>query len=336
MVSAGNSPTDIQAYEISTGGGAPRPLTRGPGSHEITFAKRSSAHLLGTTGSAAAPSRTEVITAGGKNMGELPAVNERPPFRARVDVQQVGERRLWTSIVRPQRMEPGRKYPVIVNVYGGPGVVTVHPSPEGHLMDQWAADHGYIMVSIDGRGTPWRGRTWERAIRDRFALVPLEDQVDGLHALAGVEPAMDLSRVGITGGSFGGYMSALAVMRRPDVFHAAVAAAPVVDWHDYDNCYVERYLGLPDAAAAVYQDNGLLKYAPGLTRPLLLSHGMVDDNVHFSESLTLADALQRAGRSFEFVPVGAQTHMTVDPVNTLRQWQRTFDFFGRSLRGTTP
>ena len=113
------------------------------------------------------------------------------------------------------------------------------------LLDQWLADQGFIVVAIDNRGTPGRGRDWERAIYQKFGRVPLEDQVAGLKALGAKYPAMDLDRVGIDGWSFGGYMAALAVMRRPDVFKAGVAGAPVTDWHDYDTHYTERYLGVP-------------------------------------------------------------------------------------------
>ena len=112
-------------------------------------------------------------------------------------------------------------------------------------IDQWLADQGFIVVSIDNRGTPGRGRDWETAIYQKFGTVPLDDQVAGLQALGKKFPEMDLERVGIYGWSFGGYMAALAVLQRPDVFKAAVAGAPVVDWLDYDTHYTERYLGLP-------------------------------------------------------------------------------------------
>jgi dipeptidyl-peptidase-4 len=145
---------------------------------------------------------------------------------------------------------------------------------------------------------------------------------------------MDLSRVGIMGHSFGGYMAALAVLRRPDVFHAAIAAAPVTDWLDYDTHYSERYLGVPDHDPSVYEANGLLKYAAGLSRPLLIVHGTADDNVHFTHTLKLADALFRAGRPFEFLPMAGQTHMFYRPELQLRYWQRIFRFFRTHLGGT--
>jgi dipeptidyl-peptidase-4 len=163
--------------------------------------------------------------------------------------------------------------------------------------------------------------------------VPLEDQVAGLNALGRRFHELDLNRVGIVGWSFGGYMSALAVMKRPDVFKAAVAGAPPVDWLDYDTHYTERYLGLPDQDSQAYQEGSLLTYAPALERPLLIIHGTADDNVYFRHSLRLADALFRAGRDFEMLPLSGSTHMTPDPVVNMRKWSRIAKFFQSHLGG---
>jgi dipeptidyl-peptidase-4 len=204
------------------------------------------------------------------------------------------------------------------------------------LLRQWLADQGFVVVSIDGRGTPGRGRDWERAIAKRFGSVPLEDQVAGLKALGERFPEMDLDRVGIVGWSFGGYMSALAVMKEPDVFKAGVAGAPVVDWLDYDTHYTERYLGVPDLAAdpaggPAYREASLLTYAADLRRPLLIVHGTADDNVYFRHTLKLTDALFRAGRDFEVLPLSSLTHMVPDPVVTEQLWSRIARHFQKHL-----
>jgi dipeptidyl-peptidase-4 len=193
------------------------------------------------------------------------------------------------------------------------------------------ADQGFIVVALDNRGTPGRGRDWERAISKRLGTVPLEDQVAGLKALGQRCPQMDLDRVGITGWSFGGYLSALAVLRRPDIYKAAVAGAPVVDWLDYDTHYTERYLGLPDTDAVAYREASLLTYADNLQRPLLLVHGTADDNVYFRHTLKLTDALFRAGRDFELLPLPGLTHMTPDPIIKQRLGSRTAQFFHHHL-----
>ena len=238
-------------------------------------------------------------------------------------------------IVRPRAAasEPARRWPVIVDVYGGPSHQQVVHTVRAYLLDQWLADQGFIVVAVDGRGTPGRGRDWERAIAGHFGSVPLDDQVAALQALGKTHPEMDLERVGITGWSFGGYMSALAVLRRPDVFKAAVAGAPVVDWYDYDTCYTERYLGVPGAGRwpEAYTEGSLLTYAASLSRPLLVIHGTADDNVYLRHSLRLMDALFRAGKAADFLPLSNFTHMVPDPVIRTRLEERVADYFRMHL-----
>jgi dipeptidyl-peptidase-4 len=143
---------------------------------------------------------------------------------------------------------------------------------------------------------------------------------------------MDTARVGIWGASFGGYMAALAVLRRPDVYKAAIAISAVADWMDYDTAYTERYLGVPEAKdSTIYETNGLLTYADNLARPLLIVHGTADDNVHFSHALALADALLRAGKKFDFLPLARQTHGPRDPKLLTRYYERIFGFFRDNL-----
>jgi dipeptidyl-peptidase-4 len=195
------------------------------------------------------------------------------------------------------------------------------------------ADHGAIVVSVDNRGTDRRDRAWSRAIKDSFGSfgrIPLDDQVEALRALGAQFPELDLDRVGIYGWSFGGYMAALALLRRPDVFKVAVAGAPVVDWQDYDTHYTERYLDLPGANPKGYEESSLLPLAAGLSRPLLLIHGTGDDNVYFFHSLKLADALFRAGRHFDFLPLSV-THQVPDPVVREQLWGRVADHLMRVL-----
>ena len=171
------------------------------------------------------------------------------------------------------------------------------------------------MVVTDGRGTPGRGPAWERAVRGDLAGPVLDDQVDALHALAEADDRLDLSRVAIRGWSFGGYLAALAVLARPDVFHAAVAGAPVTDWRLYDTHYTERYLGHPDEEPDNYGCTDLCALAGSLgddvpVRPLLLVHGLADDNVVAAHTLQLSRALLEAGRPHRVLPLSGVTHMT--------------------------
>lgn len=325
-------PIDTQLWEVPLKGGAPRALTQGPASHEAVFARESRAHAL-TEVPRQGPPTVQIVRADGSSAGVLPSVAEQAPFSVNLSLAKVGPEGFWTATIKPHDFDAAKKYPVIVQVYGGPHSRTVHATDTAYISAQWIADHGYIVVSADGRGTPGRGRAWERVIQDRFAEVPLADQVAALRALAQREPSMDLTRVGIIGHSFGGFMSALSVMRRPDVFRAGVAGAPVVDWLNYDTAYTERYLGvpLPAGKSGTYEANGLLPYAAGLERPLLILHGTADDNVHFSETLLLTDALFRAGRPFELLPMRGQTHMFYEPQMMVRYWERIFGFFDAHL-----
>jgi len=277
-----------------------------------------------------------VFDRGGRFIGRLPVTRATPLRPPAPEYRKLGPQGFWSFVLRPRDARPGQKLPTIVSVYGGPHVTHVESSARFLLEEQWLADQGFLVVGFDNRGTPRRGREWERAIRGNFAGVVMEDQVAALQLLAQQVPEVDLSRVGITGWSFGGYASALAVLKRPDVFKAAVAGAPVTEWRNYDTFYTERYLGLPDDPGDVYDKSSLLPLAPGLERPLLLVHGTTDDNVFFLNSLQLSDRLFRAGRVHQFLPLGGFTHMVADPVILESLSRRTAEFLRSALGGGEP
>ena len=199
---------------------------------------------------------------------------------------------------------------MLVDPYGGPHAQRVLLARNAYATSQWFAEQGFAVVVIDGRGTPGRGPAFEREVWGDLAAPVLDDQIDALQALADVRSEVDLDRVGIRGWSFGGYLAALAVIRRPDVFHAAVAGAPVTDWRLYDTHYTERYLGHPDVHPDHYEVTSLLGEAGDLTRPLLLIHGLADDNVVAAHTLQLSRALLEAGRPHSVLPLAGITHMT--------------------------
>lgn len=264
----------------------------------------------------------------GTLLGDLRSVAETPPFYPSLEVRRVAASLdLATAVIRPRDFDARRRYPVIVSVYGGPHAQMVTASPFDYLLQQWLADHGFVVISIDGRGTPRRGRAFERAIRGSFVEVPLADQVAGLQSMLEAEPSLDRARVGIYGWSFGGYLAAMAAMLRPDVYRAAVAGAPVTDWLDYDTHYTERYLGQPEERPDAYEGSSVLARAHRLERPLLIIHGTSDDNVYFSHSMKLSDALFRAGRAHEILPLAGFTHMVPDPLVTRRLYERIAGFF---------
>lgn len=313
--------------------GKPGRVTRESGLHGAAFSK---GHELWvhTLDGLAGERRQTVTRRDGRALGELRSVAESPPALPNLELTTVGDSLLFhAAIVRPRDFDPLRRYPVLVEVYGGPHAQMVLAARARYVLDQWFADRGFVVVMLDGRGTPGRGRAWERALRGSFIAVPLADQVAGLRALGAKYPELDLERAGIFGWSYGGYATAMAVMRRPDVFRAGVAGAPVTDWHDYDTHYTERYIGLPDAHPGAYEESSALASAKDLARPLLVIHGTDDDNVYFMHGIKLCDALYRAGRPFEFLPLTGFTHMVADPLVTERLQQRIADFFILHLGG---
>ncbi len=237
-----------------------------------------------------------VLGAGG---AECPIANlaERPGLTPNVTLRRVGRRQLATAVLFPTDHVPGsQRLPVLLDPYGGPGHQVVLAARGMFLGSQWFADQGYVVIVADGRGVPGRGPAFEREVPGDLGSAALADQVDALHGVAAAYPDdVDLTRVAIRGWSFGGYLAALALLRHPEVFHAAVAGAPVTDWRLYDTCYTERYLGHPDEDPDAYARSSLLADAPKLRRPLMLIHGLADDNVVAAHSLRLSSALLAAG-----------------------------------------
>jgi dipeptidyl-peptidase-4 len=313
---------------LSLRDGTRTPLTTDRAEHAPVFSRDGTLCVDSRTSASSWP-ESLVLGGDGRVLGRLPDSAEAPPFRVNLELTTAGP--FPAALVRPRDFQPGRRYPVVVQVYGGPHALTVKADERQYLLPQWIADQGAVVICLDNRGTPRRDRAWERAIKGSFGTVPLDDQVAGLQALGAQYPELDLERVGIFGWSFGGYMAALAVLRRPDVFKVGVAGAPVVDWLDYDTHYTERYLDLPDAAPTAYQDASLLTHAGNLSRPLLVIHGTADDNVYFFHSLKLADALFRAGRRFELCPLAGVTHQVPDPAVRAQLWARISDFVLRHL-----
>jgi dipeptidyl-peptidase 4 len=240
---------------------------------------------------------------------------ERPVLTARPALVEAGERRIPAAVLLPTGYREGDGLlPVLMDPYGGPHGQRVVAAQNAHLTSQWLADQGFAVVVADGRGTPGHSPAWEKAISGDFAGATLDDQVAAVRALAGEFP-LDLDRVAIRGWSYGGYLAALAVLRRPDVFHAGIAGAPVTDWRLYDTHYTERYLGDPAQAPAVYEANSLvsggdLAEPADTARPLMIIHGLADDNVVAAHTLRLSSALLAAGRPHEVLPLSGVTHMT--------------------------
>jgi dipeptidyl-peptidase-4 len=254
-----------------------------------------------------APASTVVHSASGTH--PITSNAEVPLVDPRVSFHRVGDRSIETAILVPTGGGAG-PWPVIFDPYGGPHAQRVVEARNAYLSAQWLADQGFVVVIADGRGTPGRGSAWERALHGDLASCVLADQIAVLDALPDIEPRADTNRVAIMGWSFGGYLAALAVLRAPERFHCAVAGAPVCDWSLYDTHYTERYLGAPGADPEAYRRSSLIDDAARLERPLLLIHGLADDNVVAAHTLRLSAALLAAGRPHEVLPLSGVTHMT--------------------------
>ena len=307
LVAATDDPTQVQVWRVGLDGDLDR-VSSEPGVHA---AVRGGDVVVLSSSSAERHGSTYRVLLDGDEVGviashaETPLVDPRPTFHV------LGARELRAGVVLPSTETDG-PLPVLMDPYGGPHALRVQRAKGAFATSQWFADQGFAVVVCDGRGTPARGPAWERAVRGDLATPVLQDQVDALHALAehDRDGRLDLSRVAIRGWSFGGYLAALAVLDRPDVFHAAVAGAPVTEWGLYDTHYTERYLGRPDVEPESYRRSDLTGRAAQLERPLLLVHGLADDNVVVAHTLRLSRALLEAGRPHSVTPLSGVTHMT--------------------------
>lgn len=266
-------------------------------------------------------------------LGTIPNLSESALVEPCPVFLRAGPRGVPVAVLLPSTPVPdGHTLPVLMDPYGGPHAQRVVASRNAFATSQWLADQGFVVVIVDGRGTPGLGPKFEREVLGDLATPVLEDQIIGLKCAAEVFPQMDLSRVAIRGWSFGGFLAALAVLRRPDVFHAAVVGAPVTDWRLYDTAYTERYLGDPTVQPDVYERSSLLADAPNLTRPMMLIHGLADDNVVSAHTLRLSSALLAAGRPHEVLPLTGVTHMTPQEVVAENLLVLQVEFLRRALK----
>jgi dipeptidyl-peptidase-4 len=283
-----------------------------PGVHAATSAGGTTVlaqRTLASSGPAVSIVRGGAVTAAILSLAQQPNLPHPAPRFI-----EAGPAGIRTAVLFPSWHQPGSKLPVLMDPYGGPGAQRVLKTAGMFLTSQWFAEQGFAVVVADGRGTPGRGPAWDRTIAGDFASGILDDQVTALGAAAAEFQELDTSRVAIRGWSFGGYLSALAVLRRPDVFHAGVAGAPPTDWRLYDTHYTERYLGEPARNSGAYQASSLIDdpavAVKSAVRPLLIIHGLADDNVFVAHSLRLSSALLAAGYPHSVLPLSGITHMT--------------------------
>jgi dipeptidyl-peptidase-4 len=328
--SPGDDPTAVGLWRYGPDGLAPEATA-----HGVCTGRRAGGATVLLSRSLDAPGVTVQVRTDrrpGKHM-TIASLAESPALPTpRPDLFTAGERGIRTALLLPSWHEPGSgRLPVLMDPYGGPAMQRVVAAQGAFASSQWFAEQGFAVVVADGRGTPGRGPEWDRLVAGDLAGPALEDQVVALEAAAARCADLDTAKVAIRGWSFGGFLAALAVLRRPDRFHAAVAGAPVTDWRLYDTHYTERYLGHPAENGIAYDHCSLLGDAAELSRPLLLIHGLADDNVVAAHTLRLSALLLAAGRPHSVLPLSGVTHMT--PQEEVAENLLTFqvDFLRRAL-----
>jgi len=336
------SPIERQVYWVSLDApGKPQRVTTGAGWHSVAMS-RDARVFVDAFSSVDVPRNVSLRAVDGKLLSSmlpnrLNATHPYAPFadehvRAEFGTLQAADgQALQYKLLKPRGPESGKRYPAIIEVYGGPGVQRV-ANTWGSLFHQYLVQHGYVVFQLDNRGSGLRGARFETALRSRMGHVEVEDQVKGVEFLRSL-PFVDGSRIGIHGWSYGGYMTLMCLMQAPDAFAAGVAGAPVTDWALYDTHYTERYLSTPQANPEGYRTSNVLEHAKDLKRPLLLMHGMADDNVLFANSTALMKKLQDLQKPFDLMTYPGGKHGLIrQNVMGLHAHTQIVRFFDRELK----
>ncbi|WP_394847763.1 S9 family peptidase [Pendulispora brunnea] len=334
-VRASSEPIRDEIWAAPWGGGSPQSVSKNTDSLVYANFGESSRVYAQYEGTQKGEHHFSVRSVDGAVNIPVPSVAEEPPFKTNIEYTKIGKDDYRVAILRPQKFDKARRYPIIDYIYAGPGSYQVHSDARRYIEQQWLADvTDAIVVAIDVRGTARRGHDWERTPHN-YGELAVDGHAEAILELAKKYPEMDGTRAGLYGWSGGGYATAFAVLRRPDVFKAGVAGAPVADLRDYD-ALMERFIGLEPNNDA-YDKQSLLTWAArppsaaAPARPLLLIHGTADDNVYLVHSLRFAEAMARAGRPMEFMPLIGQTHMVSDPEAAAAVAKRTAEFFREHL-----
>ncbi len=340
------SPIERQLYWVSLDSPAvPRRISSGDGWHGVSMSPDARVYV-DTFSNADTPRSVTLRDNAGRLLTELlpnklAAEHPYAPYSAEHVPAEFGAitaadgQKLQYKLLKPKSLAPGRKYPVLVDVYGGPGVQRVMNS-WGNLFHQYLVQQGYVVFALDNRGSGLRGTRFETALSSggvpRMGHVEVQDQLKGVEFLRGLD-YVDAGRIGIYGWSYGGYMTLMCLMQAPEAFAAGVAGAPVTDWALYDTHYTERYLSTPQANAAGYAASNVLEYAGKLRRPLLLVHGMADDNVLFAHSTALMKRLQEAQVQFDLMTYPGGKHGVIRQAGPgLHAHANIVRFFDRELK----
>ena len=342
FAAGGIDPLQRQIFSValSTAGNEVTQLSHGEGMHAATFADNGKIYV-DTFSNPATPPTVRVHAADGKEIAvleanTLDATHPYWPYHEQHASPEFGSiigaenQRLYYRLTKPSDFDPAKRYPVMLYVYGGPHVQKVQKAWDDPLV-QVMARRGYIVFSIDNRGSDRRGKAFEEALFRHLGGVEVNDQLAGVKWLA-AQPYVDAKRIGVFGWSYGGYMSLMLLAQASEQIACGVAGAPVTDWALYDSHYTERYLDQPADNAEGYRTSSVFAHLAGLKSPLLLVHGMADDNVLFVNSTRLMSALQQAGQPFELMTYPGGKHSIAQPWMKKHAYHAIVDFFDRQLR----
>jgi dipeptidyl-peptidase-4 len=339
-----SSPTERQLYSTSLDTQDPHKIVRisqEPGLHGISMSTGAAIYVDSFT-SSIQPPQVSLHAADGAPLAvllenRLNAQHPDAPYLVDNSVPQIGTlaaadgQTLYYRLYKPLHFDPAKRYPAIVDVYGGPGVQRVLDNWTGTSFTQILTRAGYVVFQLDNRGTAFRGTAFQAPIHGKLGDVEVADQVQGARWL-GSQDFVDSARIGVWGWSYGGYMTLMLMFKAPDVFRAGVAGAPVTDWTLYDTHYTERYLGRPQDNAVGYAASSVLPYAQDLKGRLLVMHGMADDNVLFLHSTKLFRKLQHLGKPFDVMVYPGAKHGLTRQHDGRHAYATIKRFFDENLR----
>ena len=304
------------------------------GSHQATYS-RTFSYAIHTHSNASTPATTVLRD---ENWEAIRTLEDNAALRETLDGYRLSKKEFFTFtndagvelnswIMKPANMDPRKKYPVYVAIYGGPGVNTVKDSWGGinYMWYNLLCQEGYIVASVDPRGTPGRGRTFEHSTYLQLGKLETEDFIDFAEHLS-AESFVDSERIGIQGWSYGGYMTALCMTKGAAHYKAGICVAPVTNWRYYDSIYTERFMRTPQENPDGYDDNSPINHVEKMTGPFLLVHGSADDNVHFQNSMEMVDALIGAGVDFDFMAYPNRNHGIYGGNTRLHLFRMMLDF----------
>src|SRR5579862_6230761 len=329
------SPLERHLYATQLDGSGPRRLTQAKGTHAISMSPTTEFYLDSHSSSTSPPQKTLYS----KNAAQVAVFHEADRSQIEtydllpaeiVKLKAADGETLYGRLIKPAGFNPGKKYPVIVMIYGGPNVQTVRDSWSGANFDQALAHRGFIIWELDNHGSSGRGHKWESAIFRNMGEHELEDQLIGVRYLESLKFA-DTSRMGIHGWSYGGYMTLYTLTHAPKSFAAGIAGAPVTNWRNYDSIYTERYMGLPDENADGYERSSPANKANDITAKLLLIHNTEDDNVHFQNTMQMIVALERAGKHFDLMVYPQKQHGVTGKARK-HLYETMAEFFEKNLK----